>query len=127
MRLYVREALLVLPAAFSINLRDIVDTAGPFFAAFSYWTAVTDAGAGNFSASLTWTDPIGQVRTAAGGNVNLNAAGAIATVDPVFVRCQSGSSPFAFSSTYAGSPGAARYAFSLAITSAAAEDIEEWG
>jgi hypothetical protein len=125
-KLYVRERESVLPAAFTLSLREVLDTPGPFWVALTYWTAVTDAGAGNFSASVRWTDPIGQVRTVAGGNVNLNAAGAIATIDPFLVRCQSGSSPLDMLSTYAGSPGAARYSYSLSITSAASDDIERW-
>ena len=125
--MYVRERLLELPAAFQLNLRDLLDYPGPFIIGASYWTAVTDAGAGNFSVTLSWQDPIGQTRTVNPGNINLNASGAIATMDPVFVRCNTGQSLFTWSSTYAGSPGAARYAYSLAISSASpSDDIHTW-
>jgi len=126
MNIYVRERTLQVPAAFTINFRDLVDYAGPFIVAFAYWTTATDAGAGNFSATLSWQDPIGQTRTVAPGSINLNASGAIATQNPVFVRCNTGSSLFTLASTYAGTPGTARYDYSLIFTTAEQQDLYEW-
>jgi hypothetical protein len=127
MTLYVRESLSVLPSAFSVSLRDILDTSGPFFISYAYWVAVTDAGAGTFAVNLNWTDPAGVARSVAGPALNLATAGAGQVVNPFIVKGQSGASPMAFVSTYAGTPGAARYGFTLAITSAAAADITYWG
>lgn len=125
MRLYCRRQDAASAATLvAVNLRDAVDTSGPFFIGWVYWVTTANAGAGQLRWDLVYTDPTGATITIPGTNVNLTTAAARQQAPVACIEAQSGSSSLQLVPVLTGSGAGANVSLRLLFSSAAAEDIQ---
>jgi hypothetical protein len=128
--LYVRARDNVVPANFTVDFNDIVDTPGPFFVGITAWVSTADAAAGVLQFGVQYADPTSSTR-----DVTFNVSPQLILSDPtsffatdivVLQRLANHSLWNFVSSLVAGIAGTSRISYRIINSSAAAPDLQAW-